>query len=205
MRPLIPRLLIAGLFLLALYGIAVLAEPGWFTDPFPMLRRYGQIAGLISFLLLAADVVLPVPSSLLMVANGALLGASAGAAVSLAANLVSSALGFWIGRRASAWLAPRSLPLTQAQDWLNRWGVLAIAASRPVPLLAESVSIVAGSTPLSWQTLLLASLAGSAPASVVYAYAGARSVEPAGAMLVFGLTIALAAALWLIGYLTSRT
>lgn len=97
-------------------------------------------------------------------------------------------------------MAPGAEQLPSMVTWVDRWGALAIAASRPVPLLAESVSILAGSTAISWRTLLAGSLAGSAPASAIYAYAGAEAVDPASTSLVFLLTLLLAAALWFIGY-----
>ena len=44
------------------------------SDPTPWMKRGGVLAAVIGVGLLIADVVLPVPSSLVMVAHGALFG-----------------------------------------------------------------------------------------------------------------------------------
>ncbi len=174
-------------------GLALLA------DPLAVLQRHEGTAAILSFGLLASDVVLPVPSSILMIANGALFGVWTGAAISTLASVLSAAIGFWIGRRGKRIIAQDGTG-TEVNAWLSRWGGLAIAVSRPVPLLAESIAIAAGTTSLGWRTLLASSLVGTLPAAFLYAYAGARSVEPGGAAVIFGCTLALSAILWWLGY-----
>jgi uncharacterized membrane protein YdjX (TVP38/TMEM64 family) len=200
MRALLFRLLLIASVLLAVYFFVEWRNPQLLEEPLATLRRHDRAAALVSFGLLAADIALPVPSSLVMIANGAVFGVIAGMMLSTAASVVSAALGFWIGRRGARWLVPSGEELPSMVTWVDRWGALAIAASRPVPLLAESISILAGSAGVSLRTFLAASLAGSAPASAIYAYAGARAVEPAGVPFVFLVTLLLASALWFAGY-----
>jgi hypothetical protein len=38
----------------------------------------------------------------------------------------------------------------RANRLLERWGTLAIVVTRPIPLLAETVAIMAGASPLGW-------------------------------------------------------
>lgn len=189
---------IAGVMLL-FYLFAEWKGISLLSDPVPFLRRHEKVASILSFGLLASDVVLPVPSSILMIANGALFGMWTGTAISTAASVLSAAIGFWLGRRGRRFVASSAAGEEESQ-WLSRWGGLAIAVSRPVPLLAESIAIAAGTTTLRWSTLLISSFCGTLPAAFVYAYAGARSIEPGGAAVIFGCTMALSAVLWWIGY-----
>ena len=61
----------------------------------------------------------------------------------------------------------------RADSLLRRWGALAILVTRPVPLLAETTAIIAGTTTMSWQ-MTLVSVAGSLPAALIYAVVGAK-------------------------------
>src|SRR5687767_6727372 len=50
-------------------------------------------------LLLGVDVLLPVPSSVVMIGNGVLFGVVAGGLLSVLGGLISSALGYYLGAR----------------------------------------------------------------------------------------------------------
>jgi uncharacterized membrane protein YdjX (TVP38/TMEM64 family) len=70
---------------------------------------------------------------------------------------------------------------------------LAIAVTRPLPVLAESVAVLAGTSPMRWWAAALAGTAGTAVPAVLYAAAGSAADAVDGA-LVFLLVIALAGA-----------
>jgi len=70
---------------------------------------------------------------------------------------------------------------------------VAIVVSRPLPLLAETILVLAGASQMSWRTAMLASSAGSVPLCLFYAWAGATSIGFEGGAIVFGVTIVLAA------------
>lgn len=72
------------------------------TDPAPWLDRGGWAAVLVGTGLLVADVVLPVPSSVIMVANGAIFGIVVGSILSLIGSTGAAMIGFLIGRRGGA-------------------------------------------------------------------------------------------------------
>src|SRR5678815_825922 len=118
------------------------------SDPTPWMRHGGVVAACIGVGLLIADVVLPVPSSIVMVAHGALFGVLWGTMLSLVGSVGAAVFGFAIGRRG---------------------GTLAIIVTRPVPLLAETVAIMAGASSMSWRAIILASIAGSLPPALLYA------------------------------------
>lgn len=142
------------------------------TDPRPAMRETGALLGVT---LLVADVLVPVPSSVVMVAHGALYGVVTGALLSLAGGTGAAVVGWWLGRRADPLRrytddAERS----RAERLLARWGVVAVAVTRPVPLLAEAVAIAAGAGRLPLRKVALAAAVGTVPVAVAYAVAGAR-------------------------------
>ena len=65
---------------------------------------------------------------------------------------------------------------TRANAALVRWGVLAIVVSRPLPLLAETITVLAGASPLGWGRAMVAALIGSVPPCLFYAWAGSASI-----------------------------
>jgi membrane protein DedA with SNARE-associated domain len=87
----------------------------------------------------------------------------------------------------------------RADGLLKRWGALAIIVTRPVPLLAETVAIMAGTSSLGWGRVTLAAVAGSLPPSLLYAVTGASVANLQNTTLVFGLVILIAGAFLFFG------
>jgi uncharacterized membrane protein YdjX (TVP38/TMEM64 family) len=196
---LLTGLMMAGF--LALFGVAAALDLPLLADPGPWLAERGWIAALAGVGLLVADVLLPVPSSLVMIANGALFGVAAGTALSLAGSMGAALAGFLLGRRGSA-LVARFVPEDErrrAGALLQRWGDLAIVVSRPVPILAETVAVLAGTSPLGWGRMTAAALAGSLPAALIYAATGAAAATLGDTAAVFALVLLVAGVFWLVG------
>jgi uncharacterized membrane protein YdjX (TVP38/TMEM64 family) len=105
----------------------------------------GIVAGAI-FGLLALDVFLPVPSSIVSTAAGVFLGFAPGVAIVWLAMMVGCVLGYAVGRRGSA--AARRLVgedgLARASRLMGQYGDLAIVLCRPVPVIAEASVVFAG-------------------------------------------------------------
>lgn len=196
--------LLTGLMMvlfLVLFGIAEWLRVPILTDPGPVLAKGGWIAAAVGVGLLVADVVLPVPSSLVMILHGVLFGVVGGTLLSLAGSLGAALFGFWIGRRGGPLLA-RLVPEDErrrADALLQAWGDLAIIVTRPVPILAETMAILAGASPMGWGRLLLATLAGSIPAALLYALTGATARSLDNAALVFSLVLLVAGLFWALG------
>jgi uncharacterized membrane protein YdjX (TVP38/TMEM64 family) len=150
---------------------------------------------------LIADVFLPVPSSVVMIAHGALFGVVWGSVLSLAGSIGAAALGFAVGRRGAGALERLVSPAEKARadELLARWGGLAIVVTRPIPLLAETTAIMAGASPMSWPLLLLAAAGGSVPPAILYALTGATSRGLGGGVLMFALVLAIAGGFWFFG------
>jgi len=195
-----------GLFVLVeALGVPLLVEPT------PWLNRGGVAAALLGVSLLVADVLLPVPSSLVMMAHGALFGVLGGTLLSLVGCTGATLFGFWLGRRGGNLLG-RLVPTQErehADYLLKRWGTLAIIVTRPVPLLAETIAIMAGTSSMNWGSAALATLAGSLPPALLYALTGASVAKFQNTALVFVFVLLVAAFFWMFGrtletYLTSR-
>jgi uncharacterized membrane protein YdjX (TVP38/TMEM64 family) len=173
-------------------------------DPSPWLGSTGTLtAALFGTGLLVADVVMPVPSSAVMVAHGALFGVVGGTLLSVGGSTGATLIGFSLGRRGGPLLARLVPPeeRARADHIFSRWGGLAIVVTRPVPLLGETVAIMAGTSPLGWRQASLAALLGSLPPALLYALSGATAAALTSGILVFGLVLLAAGIFWLVGYL----
>lgn len=186
---------------LGLFGLVEAMEVPLLTDPNQWLTQGKLLAAVVGCGLLILDIVLPVPASLVMVAHGAVFGIALGTVLSLVGGVAASAVGFGLGRWGSRWLERLVTPdeRRQADLWLRRWGDLAVVASRPVPILAESVALLAGTSSMTWPRFLLASFVGYVPAALLYAITGATAARLDSTVLIFTLVIAVAGLFWWIG------
>src|ERR1044072_1798612 len=193
-------------FFLILFLIVEALGVPLLTDPTPWMKHGGVLAATLGVGLLIADVLLPVPSSLVMVAHGALFGVVTGTLLSLLGSVGAALFGFVIGRRGGRFVARVVSPEERARaDYLlERWGALAIVVTRPVPLLAETVAIMAGGWAQSWSRVALASLVGSLPPALLYALTGAAVANFQSVVLMFGVVLMVAGLFWLIGRLLER-
>jgi len=104
------------------------------------------LAAVSIFSLLALDIILPVPSSIVSTAAGVLLGFWRGAAVVWGGMMVGCLLGYALGRRVSG-AAARFVGedgLRRAESLVDRYGDWTIVMCRPVPVLAEASVVFAG-------------------------------------------------------------
>ena len=198
-------LLMAALmaFFIVLFFIVEALGVPLLSDPTPWMKHGGVLAASLGVGLLIADVLLPVPSSLVMVAHGALFGVVVGTLLSLLGSVGAALFGFAIGRRGGRLLARVVSPEERARaDYLlGRWGSLAIVVTRPIPVLAETVAIMAGTSPMSWSRVALASLVGSLPPALLYALTGAAVANFQSVVLMFGVVLLVTGLFWLIGRL----
>ena len=186
--------ILALFFISQVMGVRILNDPGvW-------MEHGGAAAASAGVRLLIADVLLPVPSSAIMVAHGALFGLWAGMFLSLVGSAGAALVAFGIGRSGGAWVARFVSPEEQqrADYLLERWGAIAIVATRPVPILAETVVILAGASSMGWARAAGAALVGSLPPAAMYALAGAMAVTWGGGALLFVGVLLLSGLFWLL-------
>jgi uncharacterized membrane protein YdjX (TVP38/TMEM64 family) len=189
-------------FFLAAFALASAFHIHFLEDPTGWMKgRGGALAAFAGVALLIADVFLPVPSSLVMIAHGALFGIWTGTALSLLGSVGATLFGFWVGRRGGRTLERLVSPAEKAKAdaLLARWGALAILVSRPLPLLAETVAILAGASAMGWGKAALAGFLGCLPMAVLYAFTGATASGLGNDILMFGVVILIAAIFWFLG------
>ena len=169
----------------------------------PELGERGALGAVIGIGLLVADQFVPVGSSVVMLSLGAIYGAPAGVALALVGRVGMAAVGFAIGRR-SRGLLDRLVPLVEQERprrLLERHGAMAILVSRPVPLLGETIVILAGASRLGWGRAMVAALVGSVPEAIAYSLVGAIAPSYGNAGVIWASFLLLVTAFWLGGRL----
>jgi uncharacterized membrane protein YdjX (TVP38/TMEM64 family) len=151
--------------------------------------------------LLAADVFLPIPSSIVSTAAGVLLGFWGGAAAIFVGMTLACLIGYFTGSRVSGW-ARRFVGaegLARAEGVARRYGDWAFVLCRPVPVLAEASVILAGLVKTSFGRFLALTTLANLGIALGYAAIGAYSMRLdsflsafIGAMLVPGLALLIA-------------
>jgi uncharacterized membrane protein YdjX (TVP38/TMEM64 family) len=183
----------------------ILLEPVLGIRLEPLLERWivhaggGSAATIIA--LLAADLFLPIPSSLVMVLSGAAFGVIWGALLSLVGSVGGEWLGFELvrsyGRRASANIVGDD-EIDRLSRVFARHGAAAVAVTRALPVVMETMSVVAGLSTMTRRVFLLASFLGTAPIVFVYAYAGAVSRQTGSLVPATVMLVAVAALGWVV-------
>lgn len=121
--------------------------------------------------LLAGDVFLPIPSSILSTASGVLLGFFAGAITNTIGMTLGCLLGYRAGRAARAVADPR-LP----ELWA-RYGDSTLILTRAVPVLAEAAVLFAGISAMPFRRFLWLTTLANAGIGSLYAAVGAFAME----------------------------
>ena len=136
------------------------------------------LAGLAVVLLLIVDILLPVPSSIVMTLSGKFLGFIAGGLVSCLGAMLAAWIGFfacrWGGQKVFIRLIGEK-DISKVREWFGKYGIFAIILSRPVPMLTEILSCLAGLSQFSFKSFSLAALCGTLPICFVYSYFGSKS------------------------------
>lgn len=192
-------LMAAAIAMLFVTAFVVTAVSGWeLEDPLAVITGAGPVAALISVGLLVVDVVAPIPASLIMIANGAVFGAVVGAMVSSIGSLGAFFVGFLLGRSGSG-LAVRMLDGDTDQRvhrMFARRGALAVAVTRPVPIIAETTAVLAGASRMQWPKATGAAALGVVPQALVYALVGAMWTTFPAEALAFLAVLFVAVAVW---------
>ena len=146
------------------------AVAGW-LDPPPA----PQVLAAIEVGVLAADLLLPVPSSMVATLGGAHLGVVIGTACGWLGMTAGAMVGWWLGHTAGA-ASLSSLTLAEQERLTRqqrRFGPLAVVLTRPLPLVAEAAALMAGASGMSWRDFLIAAGSGNLAIALVWSLAGA--------------------------------
>jgi uncharacterized membrane protein YdjX (TVP38/TMEM64 family) len=128
--------------------------------------------------LLASDIFLPIPSSIVSTAAGVLLGFWRGTAAIWAGMMAACLLGYATGMRASG-MARRFVGpdgLARVEALAEKYGDWTIALCRPIPVLAEASVIFAGLVQTPFRRFAALTAASNLGVAIGYAAVGAFSM-----------------------------
>ena len=170
-------------------------------------RNRPAAAGLVLTGLLAGDVFLPTPSSIISTACGLLLGFPLGTLASTLGMQISCTLGYLLGVRAARPIVDRWIGQANAEKLdhlMQRYGLWSVIITRPIPVLAEAMTLFAGLGRLSpWRFFALSALANLG-ISALYAWVGSKGASTAGLLATLTAAILLPALAMLIHHLITR-
>lgn len=197
MKPWLRWTALTGVVLaLILIPFALWEEPinAWSAQLLTPVAGRATVA-LVIVLLLAGDVVLPIPSSFVSAAAVALLGAWEGGLTIAFGMTIAAWLGYGIGRFGGEPLARRMAgpsELERARRMMDRYGNWVVLVCRGVPVLAEASTLLAGATRVNGWRFLLVTTLGNAGLSCAYALIGVLDLRGAWALLApfaFGIAV----------------
>lgn len=161
------------------------------------MEGFGAWAGLAGVLLLVADLVLPVPSTVVMSAMGLVFGPFWGGLLAGLGSALSGALGYGLSRCLGRPVAERiagAENLRRGEVLIRERGVWLVLGSRWMPVLPEAVACLAGLARMEPGRFFGALICGSLPTGFVFAWVGAVGVSWPGWSA--GLSVGLPCVLW---------
>jgi uncharacterized membrane protein YdjX (TVP38/TMEM64 family) len=163
------------------------------------MEQYGRWAWLAGIALLVADIVLPIPSTVVMSALGWMYGWWWGGWICTAGSMLSGIVAYVmcrvLGRPAARWIAGED-GLARGEELFAKGGGWLVALSRWTPVLPEAVACLAGIVRMPWRTFLVALTCGSLPLGFAFASIGHIGQDRPGLALL--LSGAVPVLLWLI-------
>ncbi|QRO02997.1 VTT domain-containing protein [Archangium violaceum] len=172
------------------------ATRGLLGSPWPAWQWSLLLGGL-----LASDILLPVPSSLVSTAAGAGLGFWWGLLTSWAGTMVGCGLGYLLGARAGTAMLRRlagETELARVARASERYGHWYLLLFRGVPVLAEASVVFAGVSRMPLRRFLALAALSNLGVCASYAAVGAAAMKAAAFLLLFaGMVLLPALALWL--------
>ncbi len=152
--------------------------------------------------LLATDVFLPTPSSVISTIGGFQLGAVLGTLASWIGMTAGAIIGFWLARR---WGRPLALWFSDArhldrmESSSRRFGPLILVIARGVPVFAEASVLLMGVHGLAWRRFLTPVLLSNFGIALAYSAFGTVAKEYQWLPLALGVSIALPVVLTMMG------
>ncbi|TAG10857.1 MAG: DedA family protein [Verrucomicrobia bacterium] len=192
-------------------GFNVLLLLGWFLFA-DQLEKQFSLQGAIAFLensgswawlagigLLASDLFLPIPATVIISALGIVYGTVLGGLIGGLGLMVAGMIGYTLGRCATERFARRWLgdhDFEKGRLFFAKNGGWAVAISRALPTLPEVISCTAGIVRMSLPKFMIALACGSLPMGLVFAAIGEKAEK--SPMLAIALSIVIPCLLFLI-------
>lgn len=199
------RWILVTCFLLVLFLLPFVFFEDYFNTLFSQagiedwLERFKTFGLLGGILLLAADIFLPLPGTLIISTLGYVYGPLTGGVAATVGLILSGTIAYFLCRYAGVGVTKRLLgeeAYVKGQQFSAASGGWVVAMSRWLPLLSEIVACMAGLTKMPPRIYFIALICGAAPFGFLFAYIGHTGHgNPA---LTIALNIVVPALLWLI-------
>lgn len=156
------------------------------------MRQNAGWAWIAVLALLVADLVAPIPASVLMAVLGQAYGVLLGGLISAVGSFLAGLAAYGACRALGMTAAQRLCGvegLAKARDLFDRHGLWAVALTRPLPLLPEVIACLAGLAGMRVGVFCTALASGALTTGYTFATVGAvvGSVSPAWALLASAL------------------
>ena len=179
-----------------LFGEAINA---WTESLIRQAYAHRLSTGALLALLLAVDIVMPIPSSLVSTACGMTLGFAGGSLASFTGMTLSAAAGYLLGRAASdpvrKMLGENELAVLRS--FQQRHGAWMLLVLRPVPVLAEASVLFSGLSRQPLPGVMAATALGNLAVSATYSAIGTWGRTSDSFLPAFGASLLLSGALML--------
>ena len=127
----------------------------------------------IIILLLIADILLPIPASIVMVLSGMLFGGFLGGLIALTGSLAGSIINFQMSRklgrdRVKKWMGDREY--NNLSMIMSKYGAYIVILTRMIPLVMESISSIAGISNIKLKKFIVMNVVGFVSIIFLYSY-----------------------------------
>lgn len=163
-------------FLLGWWAFGEGIEEVWnveaLSEEFAAARHWAWLAGIG---LLLADLLLPIPGTVVMSALGAVYGFWIGGLIAVVGSMLAGVLGYGAGRffnedLAKRWLGERDFE--RGNSLFRGGGAWVVAMSRALPILPEVLACMAGLLRMPFGKFCLALACGCVPMGFLFAWIG---------------------------------
>jgi uncharacterized membrane protein YdjX (TVP38/TMEM64 family) len=147
----------------------------WAVDGIESVKAHQGLTGLFLGGLLASDILLPIPSSVVSLSCGYLLGPLWGTVTSWCGMNLGCLLGYWMGVRLGPLTVGRYFSagdFDRLEVWRLRAGIWMLAICRPIPVLAEASTVFAGIMSFGWAGFFVITMVTNFMISAAYAVVG---------------------------------
>lgn len=142
-------------------------------------KFYAILITLVIFLIKPIFVI--IPSNIIVIANGLIFGPIEGFIISMVGYFISSTIGFYLARLLGQDFIEgiAGKKLSNIQDKLEKRQFLIMFSLRMIPVMPlDPVSYACGLSSVSYKKFILATLLGTAPETLCYAFLGKNFDKP---------------------------
>ena len=198
MRLILLTLALCVFFLFGWWAFGQRLEEAWDVEALAgRFREAKDWAWLLGIALLLADLLLPIPGTIVMSALGAVYGVWLGGIIAASGSMLAGMSGYGVGRFfnedcAKKWLGGKDFE--KGRGLFRSGGAWEVAMSRALPILPEVLACMAGLLRMPFGKFVVALACGAVPMGFLFAWIGALGTDYPGWGL--GFSLGVPAVLW---------